>query len=154
MDFDVNDLSLMYYSCAPQDNGPSFQVFPSQEVKERAAVACTRTTREGAEDDICVTVLLTAEEEGAAYEEILNTTLERIITTSVNSSSRKRRYRQILSDSYRKIERRGGSRDQSLCPYMYERPIKTDELTSFCSCPSVLLMICEFFSILYCLTLA
>jgi hypothetical protein len=122
----------MYYTCAPQDNGTSFQVFPFQEVKERAAVACTRTTREGAEDDICITVLLTAEEEGTAYEEILNNTLERIVTTSVNSSNRKRRYRQILSDSYRKIERRGGSRDQSLCPYMYERPIKNDELTSFC----------------------
>ncbi len=122
----------MYYSCAPNANGSSFQVFPSNEVKERAAVACTRTTREGAEDDVCIAVLLTAEEEGAAYEEILNKTLQRIIKTSGNPANRKRRFRQILSDSYRKIERRGGSRDQSLCPYMYERPIKTDELTSFC----------------------
>jgi len=122
----------MYYSCAPQDNGTSFQIFPSKEVKERAAVACTRTRQEGAEDDICITVLLTPEEEGPAYQEILGKTLQRIIKTSGNPANRKRRYRQILSDSYRKIERRGGSRDQSLCPYMYERPIKSNEITSFC----------------------
>jgi hypothetical protein len=122
----------MYYSCAPQDNGTSFQTFPSEDVKERAAVACARKKREGAEDDICITVLLTSEEEGSAYEEILNNTLQRLMKTSVKPANRKRRYRQILSDSYRKIERRGGSRDQSLCPYMYERPIKDGEITSYC----------------------
>jgi hypothetical protein len=122
----------MYYSCAPEGNGTSFQVFPNKEVKERAAITCTRTKREGADDDICLTVLLTAEEEASAYEEILYKTLQRIIKTAGNPANRKRRYRQILSDSYRKIERRGGSRDQSLCPYMYERPIKNSELTSFC----------------------
>jgi hypothetical protein len=123
---------MMYYGSVPQDRGISFQVFPSKEVKERAAVACSRTMRDGAEDDICITVLLTAEEEGPAYEEILIKTLQRITKASGNLANRKRRYRQILSDSYRKIERRGGSRDQSLCPYMYERPIDADELTSFC----------------------
>ncbi len=122
----------MYYGSAPEGNGTSFQVFPSIEVKERAAVACTRTPLKSTEDDICITVLLTAEEEGAAYEEILNKTLQRIVKTSGNPANRRRRYRQILSDSYRKIERRGGSRDQSLCPYMYERPIKDNKLTSFC----------------------
>jgi hypothetical protein len=69
----------MYYSCAPQDNGTSFQTFPSGDVKERAAVACTRAKREGAEDDICITILLTSEEEGSAYEEILNNTLQRLM---------------------------------------------------------------------------
>jgi hypothetical protein len=123
---------MMYYGSAPQDGGATFHVFPSNEVKERAAIACTRITREGAEDDICLTVLLTAEEEGDAYKEILLKTLQRITTTKGNPANRKRRYRQILSDSYRKIERRGGSRDQSLCPYMYERPIKDGEMTSFC----------------------
>jgi hypothetical protein len=122
----------MYYSCAAEGNGDSFQVFPSKEVKERAAVACTRTTREGAEDDVCITVFLTSEEEGTAYQEILDNTLQRITKTSGNPANQKRRYRQILSDSYRKIERRGGSRDQSLCPYMYEKPLKGGKLTSFC----------------------
>jgi hypothetical protein len=125
-------MSMMYYGSAPQDLGTTFQVFPTKEIKERAAVACTRTNKEGGEDDICLFVLLTAEEEGAAYEEILLKTLQRITKSSGNPANRKRRYRQILSDSYRKIERRGGSRDQSMCPYVYERPVKDGEITSYC----------------------
>ncbi|MFW9831870.1 MAG: cyclin family protein [Candidatus Thorarchaeota archaeon] len=132
LDINTDQFSMMFYSCAPEESLTTFQVFPQKDVTERAAVACSQSLREGVQDDICVTALLTAEEEGSAYENILNSTLQRLIKISRDSTNRKRRYRQILSDSYRKIERRGGSRDRSLCPYKYERPIKDDELTSFC----------------------
>lgn len=123
---------MMFYSCALEEPGTVFQVFPTKDVTERAAITCTRTVRDGVEDDFCITALLTSEEEGSAYEEILNSTLERILKTKSDSTKRSTRYRQILSDSYRKIERRGGSRDRSLCPYKYERPVKGDKLTSYC----------------------
>lgn len=132
MEIDTEQLSMMFFNCAPEETGHIFKVFPSKDVTERAAVACTRSLRDGVEDDICITALLTAEEEGSVYEEILTSTLQRLLKSKGDPAKKQRRYRQILSDSYRKIERRGGSRDRSLCPYMYERPIRDDEITSFC----------------------
>jgi hypothetical protein len=123
---------MMYYSCAQDNLGTIFQVFPSKEINERAAVTCMRATRNGVENDFCITVLLTKEEEGSVYEEILANTLNRVLKTKVQPAGRPRRYKEILADSYRKIERRGGSRDQSLCPYMYERPLTDDDLVHFC----------------------
>jgi hypothetical protein len=132
LELDTEQLSMMFFNCAPEETGHIFKVFPSKDVTERAAVACTRSLRDDIEDDLCITVLLTAEEEGSVYEEILTSTLQRLLKSKGDPVKNQRRYRQILSDSYRKIERRGGSRDRSLCPYMYERPIRDDEITSFC----------------------
>ena len=125
-------LSMMYYSCAQDEPGASFQVFPTKEVTERAAVTCIRGQRDGVENDFCITALLTQEEEGSVYEEILTNTLQRVLKTKVEPPRRPRRYREILADSFRKIERRGGSRDQSLCPYIYERPLTDEDLVHFC----------------------
>lgn len=123
---------MMFYSCVQEELGARFQVFPSKDVNERAAIFCSRIRQEGSEDDMCITALLTSEEEGTAYEGILHATLQRLIATRGDAVKRKRRYRQILSDSFRKIERRGGSRERSLCPYMYERPVEDNQLTSYC----------------------
>ena len=122
----------MYYSCAQDELGANFQVFPTKEVTERAAVTCIRGFHDGVENDFCITVLLTQEEEGSVYEEILTNTLRRVLNTKVQAPRRPRRYREILADSFRKIERRGGSRDQSLCPYIYERPLTDEALVHFC----------------------
>lgn len=132
LDIDEHYLSMMFYSCAQEEPDTIFRVFPSKEIDERAAVACKSTERSGVRDDYCITALLNPEEEGSAYKEILTKTLQRIISSSGDPLKLKGRYRQILADSYRKIERRGGSRDRSLCPYMYERPVKDDELASYC----------------------
>ncbi|MFX0168101.1 MAG: cyclin family protein [Candidatus Hodarchaeota archaeon] len=132
LEVNLNDLSMMYYTCAHDEPGSVFQVFPTKDVAERAAVTCLRAEREGLDNDFCVTALLTKEEEGSVYEAILIETLQRILKSDIAPSRRLRRYKAILADSYRKIERRGGSRDQSLCPYMYERPMTNDDLTSFC----------------------
>jgi hypothetical protein len=132
LDFSFEHLSMMFYNCALEEPGTVFQVFPTKDVTERATIVCKRIIRDGVEDDFCIVVLLTSEEEGSAYKEILNSTLERILKAKSASSKRPRRYREILSDSYRKIERRGGSRDRSLCPYKYERPVKGDKLISYC----------------------
>lgn len=132
LQIDPDYLSMMYYSCAQDELGTIFQVFPTKEVTERAAVTCMRALRDGMENDFCITALLNKEEEGSVYEEILTKTLNRVLKTKVQPARRSRRYKEILSDSYRKIERRGGSRDQSLCPYMYERPITNGDLVHFC----------------------
>jgi hypothetical protein len=123
---------MMYYSCAQDEPGANFQVFPTKEVTERAAVTCIRGLYDGVENDFCITALLTQEEEGSVYEEILTNTLQRVLNTKVQAPRRPRRYREILADSFRKIERRGGSRDQSLCPYIYERPLTDEDLVHFC----------------------
>ena len=105
----LEHLSMMYFSCAQDEPGTIFQVFPTKEVAERAAVTCMRAIQDGMENDFCITALLAKEEEGSVYEEILTNTLNRVLKTKVLSTRRARRYKEILADSYRKIERRGGS---------------------------------------------
>ncbi len=132
LELDVNQLTMMFYSCAQEEPDEVFQVFPSADVNLRAATVYTRTNQSGKQDDFCLTVLLRPEEEPSAYQEVLMNLLKRVIKIDEEPANRRRRYRQILADTFRKIKRRGGFRDQSLCPYTYERPVDDDEIASYC----------------------
>jgi hypothetical protein len=128
---DQQKLALMFYSCAQEKPDTVFQVFPSSEVDLRAAAAYARTKRSGARDDFCLVAFLDPEEEGAAYQDVLQSTLNRMIAAATDASKQGRQCRAILADAFRKIRRRGGSRERALCPYTYERPIDED-FVSYC----------------------
>lgn len=132
IEIDHSQLTLMFYSLVQAESGTTFQVFPQGDVYQRAATIHSRRVKGGVEDDFCVTVLLTPEEEGTAYKDVLTKTMQRILSTEKIATKQRRQYRRILADTFRKIQRRGGSRDRSLCPYMYEKPIGDGEIASFC----------------------
>ena len=132
LNVDYHRLALMFYSCAQVEPGRVFRVFPSRDVDIRAAMAYERVDRFGGEDQYCVMVLLGPEEEATAYQDVLMSTLHQISSVEGDSEKRAPRYRRILDEAYRLIQRRGGSRDRSLCPYMYERPVGGGEVASYC----------------------
>jgi hypothetical protein len=128
---DQQKLALMFYSCAQEKPDTVFQVFPSSEVDVRAAAVYARTKRSGARDDFCLVAFLDPEEEGSAYQEVLQSTLQRVITAGGDASERGRQCHNILADTFRRIRRRGGSRERALCPYTYDRPVD-EEFVSYC----------------------
>jgi hypothetical protein len=121
----------MFYSCAQEEPDRVFQVFPSSEVDVRAAAVYTRTKRSGARDDFCLVAFLDPEEEGSAYQEVLQSTLERVIAAGGEASDQGKQCHSILADAFRRIRRPGGSRERALCPYTYERPVD-EEFVSYC----------------------
>ncbi|MFX1562154.1 MAG: cyclin family protein [Promethearchaeota archaeon] len=132
LELDSKQLAMMFYSCAKEETDEVFQIFPSSDVDLRAAAAYRRIQRGGKKDDFCVVAFLLVEEEGTAYQEVLMSTLQEMIEVRGDSANRRQAYRKILSNAYKQIKRRGGYRDKSLCPYMYERPLDNDKLASFC----------------------
>jgi hypothetical protein len=132
LELDIDQLTMIFYSCAQEERNEVFQVFPAVDVNLRAATVYTRANQSGTHDDFCLTVLLQPEEEPSAYQEVLMNVLKRVTKVNGDPPNRRRRYRQILADAFRKIKRRGGFRDQSLCPYTYERPVDDDEIASYC----------------------
>jgi len=129
---DYDRLALMFYSCAQVEPGKVFKIFPSREVDIRAAVAYERIDRYEGEEQYCVAVLLSQEEEGTAYQEVLMSILNRVASVDGDQETRTLRYRRILNEAYRRMQRRGGSRERSLCPYMYERPVDGGKVVAYC----------------------
>ncbi len=109
-----------------------FRVFPSSDVSLRAAAAFRRIKKFGAENYYCLIVLLRSEEEPTAYQSVLLSTIQRVVEVEGNTKERIRKYRHILIDMSMEIKRRGGSRDKSICPFLYERPSRQNEIIPFC----------------------
>lgn len=59
-------------------------------------------------------------------------TLQKVVKVKGDASKRRFRYRQILTNALKKIKRRGGPQDQSLCPHMYERPVEDEIIALYC----------------------
>jgi len=132
LELDPKQLAMMFYSCAKEELDEVFQIFPSSDVDLRAAAAYMRIQRGGKKDNFCVIAFLLVEEEGTAYKEVLMSILQELIKVKGESTKRHKTYRRILSNAYKKIKRRGGYRDKSLCPHMYERPLDNDKIALYC----------------------
>ena len=109
-----------------------FRVFPSSDVSLRAAAAFRRIKKFGAENYYCLIVLLRSEEEATAYQTVLLSTIQSVVDVEGDTEERIRKYQRVLIDMSREIKRRGGSRDKSMCPFLYERPAPQNEMASYC----------------------
>ncbi len=129
---DRQELAQIFYGCAVVNRDTVFRVFPSTDVSLRAAAAFRRIKKFGAENYYCLIVLLRSEEEPTAYQTVLLSTIQKIIAIEGDKKERIRKYRRILIEMSREIKRRGGSRDKSICPFLYERSSDQGEMASFC----------------------
>ena len=129
---DRQELAQIFYSCAMVNRDTVFRIFPSTDVSLRAAAAFRRIRKFGAENYYCLIVLLRSEEEPTAYQSVLLSTIQKVVDVEGDTKARMRKYRQTLIEMSREIKRRGGSRDKSICPFLYERSSHQDELLSFC----------------------
>ncbi len=129
---DRQELAQIFYGCALLNRDTVFRVFPSTDVSLRAAAAFRRIKKFGAENYYCLIILLHPEEEATAYQTVLLSTMQSVVDVEGNTKERIRKYRRILIDMSTEIKRRGGSRDKSLCPFLYERPTCQNEMASYC----------------------
>ncbi len=109
-----------------------FRVFPSSDVSLRAAAAFRRIKKFGADNYYCLIVILRSEEEAIAYQTVLLSTMQSVVDVEGDTKERIRKYQRVLIDMSREIKRRGGSRDKSICPFLYERPAPQNEMASYC----------------------
>jgi hypothetical protein len=132
LDVNRQELAQIFYGCALLNRDTVFRVFPSSDVSLRAAAAFRRIKKFGSENYYCLIILLHPEEEATAYQAVLLSTIQNVVNVEGDTKERVRKYRRILIDMSTEIKRRGGSRDKSMCPFLYERPTRQNEMALYC----------------------